>query len=69
MASKRIVGAVLFPEFALLDVFGPLAMYGMLPDNFEIRLVAERRAEIASSQGPRTLSDHSFDEGHQYDIC
>ena len=68
MSSKRIVGAVLFHEFALLDVFGPLQMFGMLPDNFEIRLVTEKGGQVVSRQGPRSVSDDSFDEGLEYDI-
>ncbi len=69
MSSKRIVGAVLFHEFALLDVFGPLQMYGMLPDDFEIRLVTEKGGEeVVSRQGPKSVSDDSFDEGREYDI-
>ena len=68
MNSKRIVGAVLFHEFALLDVFGPLQMLGMLPDDFEIRLVTEKGGQVVSRQGPRSVSDDSFDEGLEYDI-
>lgn len=68
MSSKRIVGAVLFHEFALLDVFGPLQMFGMLPDDFEIRLVTEKGGQVVSRQGPRSVSDDSFDEGLEYDI-
>ena len=68
MSSKRIVGAVLFHEFALLDVFGPLQMFGMLPDNFEIRLVTEKGGQVVSRQGPRSVSDDSFDKGLEYDI-
>ncbi len=68
MSSKRIVAAVLFHDFELLDVFGPLEMYGKLPDDFEIRLVTEKGGEVVSRQGPRSVSDDRFDEGREYDI-
>ena len=33
----RSVGVLLFEGFELLDVFGPLEMFGLLPDRFAIR--------------------------------
>ncbi len=68
MKSTRSVGVALFHGFELLDVFGPLEMYGMLPDNFEICMVAETGDVIASNQGPRSVVDYEFAEGRQYDI-
>ena len=64
----RTLGVLIFPEFKLLDVFGPLEMFSMLPEDFTIRLVAERERSVASAQGPRSVADALFaDEGH-YDI-
>ena len=51
------IGVVLFDEFELLDVFGPLEMYGMVPESFEICMVAENPGEIASRQGPKSHYD------------
>ena len=68
MKSVMSVGVVLFHNFELLDVFGPLEMYGMLPESFEICMVAEKGDEIASKQGPKSVVEHEFDEGRQYDI-
>jgi len=66
--SSRSIGVVLFHEFELLDVFGPLEMYGMVPESFEICLVAERGGEVASRQGPRSVVENEFSEGRQFDI-
>lgn len=63
----RTIGVLLFPEFELLDVFGPLEMFGML-DEFEIRLVAERDRSVASTQGPRSVIDDLFADDRAYDI-
>ena len=64
---KRI-GVLLFPEFELLDVFGPLEMFGMLDEHFAIRMVAERERTIASAQGPRSVVDDLFADDQPYDI-
>lgn len=68
MKSVRSIAVVLFNEFELLDVFGPLEMFGMVPDSFEICMVAERTGEVASRQGPKSVVEHGFSEGRQYDI-
>ena len=62
------VAALLFDEFELLDVFGPLEMLGMLPEHFEIHLVAENKGAVKSAQGPASVIDESFSHGSQYDI-
>jgi len=38
-ASPLRIGTVLFERFELLDVFGPLEMFGVLPDRFELSLI------------------------------
>lgn len=68
MHSVRSIGVLLFPEFELLDVFGPLEMYGMAPEAFEIQMVAEAGKEVASKQGPRSVVDHSLDDDRQFDL-
>jgi len=64
----RSIGVVLFHEFELLDVFGPLEMYGMAPENFEIHMVAENPGEVASRQGPKSVAERGFSEHRQFDI-
>ena len=68
MKSVRSIGVVLFHEFELLDVFGPLEMFGMVPENFDICMVAEGVGEVASRQGPKSIAEHCFSEQRQYDI-
>ena len=53
MGSKRTLGVVLFEGFELLDVFGPLEMFGLAADHFEIRLISESGGVVASRQGPK----------------
>ena len=63
----KTIGVLLFQEFELLDVFGPLEMFGML-DDVEIRLVAEKERTVASAQGPRSVIDDLMADDRAYDI-
>ena len=37
-SEKRTCGAVVFADFELLDIFGPLEMFGVLTEHFDIVL-------------------------------
>ncbi len=41
----RTIGAVTFPEFELLDLYGPLEMFGLLPDTSSIRIVGAQKTQ------------------------
>jgi putative intracellular protease/amidase len=64
----RSIATLLFPGFELLDVFGPLEMFGLLPDEFNLVMVAENSEPIVSNQGPRAAVDRTLDAGDTYDI-
>ena len=59
---------VVFPQFEALDVFGPVEMFGMYPETFDISFAAEAPGEVATAQGPRCAADVSFAEAPQFDI-
>jgi len=59
-ARVRSLGAVLYPRFELLDLYGPLEMFGALGPELRIVTVAEQAGPVASFQGPRTLAEHGF---------
>ena len=65
---RMTVGIVLFPDFEILDVFGPVEMLGMHPQTFELRMVAESRGCVSSAQGPRCVADDGFDDEADYDV-
>jgi transcriptional regulator GlxA family with amidase domain len=65
---SRSVAVVIFPDFELLDVFGPLEMYGMAPETFHLHLVAEKAGPVASRQGPISVAERAFAENRQYDL-
>ena len=68
MGSKRTLGVVLFEGFELLDVFGPLEMFGLAAEHFEIRLIAERGGVVDSRQGPKSVCDDSFNTAPAIDV-
>jgi len=68
MTVRHTIGIVLFEGFEILDAFGPVEMFGMYPENFEICLVAEKGGEVASAQGPRSIVNHTFAADSHYDV-
>lgn len=68
-----MIGAVVFPGFELLDLYGPLEMFGMLDGRvcdgrLKIVMLAERPGEVASVQGPRVMADRAIDEAGECDV-
>lgn len=62
------IAALIFPGFELLDLFGPMQMFGLLPEHYSIKFVAQRTGPVPSNQGPKTIADHSIDDDQTYDI-
>lgn len=59
--TPLVLGAVLYPDFELLDLYGPLEMFGSIGPELEIVTVAAAVGPVASAQGPKTLADTSFE--------
>ena len=68
MTCQRTIGVVLFEGFELLDVFGPLEMFGLAAEHFEIRLISETGGVVASRQGPKSVCDDSFQAAPAIDV-
>ncbi len=64
----RRIGALIFPGFELLDVFGPMEMFGLLEDDFQLELVAETPGPIQSNQRLKAIAEHSISDDTHYDI-
>ena len=54
------LGAILYDKFELLDLYGPLEMFGQLKPDIEIVTVAEKSEPVASFQGPKTVAEFDF---------
>ena len=65
---RRAVSIVLFDGFELLDVFGPVELLSVLPDDFDITFLGPTAGPIASSQGVTVNATHPYDHAAAADI-
>ncbi|MGH7997021.1 MAG: DJ-1/PfpI family protein [Opitutaceae bacterium] len=65
---KLTVGAVLFEGFELLDVFGPLELFGLLRDRVTVELMAETVGPVRSSHGPAAVAERTLDGAWRPDV-
>ena len=64
----RRVGALIFPDFELLDVFGPLQMLGLFQEEFHLDLVAEDKGPVSSHQRVCAQADVAIADGQEFDV-
>ncbi|MBW1783169.1 MAG: DJ-1/PfpI family protein [Deltaproteobacteria bacterium] len=62
------LGTVLFEGFELLDVYGPLEMFGNVGEQLKIVMVAEKAGLVTSAQGPRSVADYGFGDCPHLDL-
>lgn len=60
--------AVLFPNFELLDLAGPLEMFGNLGTEVRVVTVAQRAGEVGSAQGITINAACSFEDAPEGDF-
>ena len=65
--TRFTVGVVLYPGFEVLDVYGPVEMWGYVP-GFEMVFIAQEVGPVRSSQGAETIATHSFASAPTLDI-
>ncbi len=65
---KRKVGGLLFDGFELLDIFGPLEMFGLLRDHVEIVMLGERTGPVHSNQGPCAVAEFTLQNSPPLDV-
>lgn len=66
--KQRTIGIVLYPGFELLDVYGPVEMFGNLGPRMKVVMVAQEAGEVASSQGPKSIAEFGFDNCPKLDL-
>ena len=64
----RTLGAVLYPDFELLDYYGPLEMFGSTGHGLKIVTLAEQPGPVRSVQGPSTVAEFGFDTAPPLDL-
>ncbi len=62
------LGAILYNDFELLDLYGPLEMFGSLGDDVQIITVAQETGPVKSFQGPKTVAEYSFADAPACDL-
>ena len=68
------LGAILYPGFEMLDMFGPLEMFSMIsPEQLTIHMIAEEATAVPAAMGmeitgPKVVADYGFDDAPQLDI-
>jgi len=67
-ARKRTLGAVFYEDFELLDMYGPLEMFGSIGPELEIVCVAEHAGEVKSAQGPKAVAEFAFADAPPLDL-
>jgi putative intracellular protease/amidase len=68
VGEPSCITVVLFDGFELLDVFGPLEMFGRLPDRFRISLAGPTAGVVTSAQGPQAVADTSHADAPPCDL-
>ena len=58
--QAKTLGAILYNDFELLDLYGPLEMFGALPGYFNIVTVSDEAGPVASTPGPQSLAEYSY---------
>ena len=62
------VGAVLFPDFELLDIYGPLELLSLLGPRVSITVLAEQPGPIKGNQGVKGVADAALADASGFDI-
>jgi transcriptional regulator GlxA family with amidase domain len=66
--KTRTLGAVLYEDFELLDLYGPLEMFGSIGAGLGIVTVAEKTGPVASFQRPKTVAEFDFASAPKLDL-
>ncbi len=62
------LGVVAYEGFELLDIMGPLEMFGSVGKRLEIVMIAEKVGEVSSAQKVKTVAEYSFENCPKLDL-
>jgi transcriptional regulator GlxA family with amidase domain len=73
--STLSLGAILYPGFEMLDMFGPLEMFSLVPDQkIEIRMIGQNKGPVVAALGsnihggPKVIAEYDFEDAPALDI-
>ncbi len=64
----KTIAALVFQRVQTLDLFGPLELFGWLPEEFKISLVGEEAGTVTCRSGQRIAVDRTLSESCAYDL-
>ena len=62
MAIRQTVTVLLFEQFELLDALGPLHMFGLLPEHYQLQIITTDGKHVTSAQGVSLQPMLSFND-------
>ncbi len=62
------MSVVLFDGFELLDVFGPVGLFSMIPDAIAVEMVGPSAGPVRSSLGTEVVATAGYDDAESPDI-
>lgn len=66
--ASRTLSIVLFEGFELLDVFGPVELFSMVPEQLALEFIGPEAGPVASSQGAQVIANAGYDSAAAPDI-
>jgi transcriptional regulator GlxA family with amidase domain len=66
--DPRRLSVVLFEGFELLDVFGPVELFGLVPDHLAVEFIGPEAGPVASSQGVEAVATIRYAKAPTPDI-
>lgn len=67
-ANRREIATVLFDGFDVLDVFGPLEVFGVAGRRFNLTMLGPEVGPVRSAQGPAVVADVPYRDAPRADI-
>lgn len=68
MPRTRTLGAIVFEDFELLDLYGPLEMFGNIGPELAIVTVSQAAGAVRSAQGPQAVAEYAFNDAPALDF-
>jgi len=66
--TGRVLGALLYEDFELLDLYGPLEMFGSIGPELRIVTLAKEPGPVRSFQGPKTVAEFGYSDCPALDL-
>jgi transcriptional regulator GlxA family with amidase domain len=65
--KTRTIGILLYPQFELLDVYGPVEMFANVRQ-IKVIMLAQTAGPVPSAQGPKVVADYGFEDCPDLDL-